>query len=84
MKKRNEDKPVRLPGKSHHSGLPDPYQPPMRANKGPSIMAEGQRQKVYALAGILGVPSLTHDSSERLRDPLQDQKFIILQVFCSR
>ena len=68
MKKRNEDKPDRLPETSHHSGLPDPHQPPTRANKGHSIIAEGQRQKVNALAGILGVPSLTHDCSERLRN----------------
>jgi len=38
-------KPDRLPGKLQHSGLPDPHQPPMRANKGPSIVAEGQREK---------------------------------------
>ncbi|KAN0080015.1 hypothetical protein V8E55_009581 [Tylopilus felleus] len=44
INKRNEDKPDRLPGTSHYSGLPDPHQPP-RANKGPSIIAEGQRQK---------------------------------------
>ena len=74
-------KPDRLPGKLQHSGLPDPHQPPMRANKGPSIVAEGQREKVTVLARRLNVPSLTPDSSERSRNLLQGQGFVILRVF---
>ena len=75
INKRNVEKPNRLPGT--HPGLPGPYQPPTRANEGLSIFAEGQRQKVNALARRLDVPSLTHDSSELSQNLLQDQRFVI-------
>ena len=40
-------------------------------------MAEGQREKVDPLARRLNVPRLTLDSSERSRNPLQDQRLVI-------